>query len=213
MNARSGMRASAIPAMAPMSEVLAVIPSVTTSWTPMMAPTTQSGAISRSEPSSMKRGWGGVSGGEPVAWSAVTSLIDAPDWLLFCRLACGWLPTVIMQGGFWRDDTLRHVLLHESGGAGAWIAKAGAAGELHFDDLVGAGECDEFAGAAIMRHVALRIEDDAAHAAPGEAAVQALHRDPHAFGVDRGQRGQAVIVELPQTGADAAASAMLASAT
>ena len=26
------------------------------------------------------------------------------------------------------------------------------------DDLIGAGECDEFAGAAIMRHLALRIE-------------------------------------------------------
>ena len=57
MNARSGMRASAMPASAPISEVLAVMPSVTMSCTPMIAPTTQSGAISSSEPSSRKRGW------------------------------------------------------------------------------------------------------------------------------------------------------------
>ena len=42
----SGMRASAMPDSAPISDVLAVIPSVTMSCTPMIAPTTQSGAIS-----------------------------------------------------------------------------------------------------------------------------------------------------------------------
>ncbi len=44
------------PASAPISEVLAVMPSVTMSCTPMIAPTTQSGAISSSEASSRKRG-------------------------------------------------------------------------------------------------------------------------------------------------------------
>ena len=34
-----------MPASAPISEVLAVMPSVTMSCTPMIAPTTQSGAI------------------------------------------------------------------------------------------------------------------------------------------------------------------------
>ena len=35
-----------MPASAPISEVLVVMPSVTMSWVPMMAPTTHSGAIS-----------------------------------------------------------------------------------------------------------------------------------------------------------------------
>ena len=62
-----------MPASAPISEVLAVMPSVTMSCTPMIAPTTQSGAISSSEPSSRKRGWRRACvGRRPAASSAVS---------------------------------------------------------------------------------------------------------------------------------------------
>ena len=45
MNAASGMRASAIAASAPISEVFAVMPSDTSSCMPMIAPKTQSTAM------------------------------------------------------------------------------------------------------------------------------------------------------------------------
>ncbi len=80
MKARSGTRASAMPAMAPISEVFAVMPSVTMWCTPMIAPTTQRGAISNSEPR-LEKAWMGARAG----------------WRAGCMLGCDvahWFPCV-----------------------------------------------------------------------------------------------------------------------
>ena len=92
------------------------------------------------------------------------------------------------------------------------IAEAGASCQSDFDDLVGARQCDEFAGAAIVRHVAIGIEHHAAHAAAGQTAVQALHCDADTFGVNGRQCRQSVVVQFAQARAHAAAAAMFAGA-
>ena len=59
-------------------------------------------------------------------------------------------------------------------GRAARIAEAGAAGEPDFDDLIGAGQRDQFTGAAVVHHVAVGIEHHAAHVAARQTAVQDL---------------------------------------
>src|ERR1039458_2730020 len=84
-----GMRARPIAASAPISDVLAVMPSVTMSCTPMIAPITHSGAISNSDPGSRKRGCRRAA----VVGLSTRSLI--PDPLSGRVLYYGWLELVL----------------------------------------------------------------------------------------------------------------------
>ena len=112
--------------------------------------------------------------GAVVGRSVARSLIVCPRevWRYSAAFLAAGVKPVVAFRGFRRHDALCHVLFHQRGRARARIAEAGAAGQPHFDDPVGARQCDQFAGAAIVHHVAVGIEHHAAHAAARQAAVQ-----------------------------------------
>ena len=204
----------------------------------MIAPTTQSGAISSSEPSSMKRGWMREPGRGAVVvllqiahcahpacppprslhgrWRSPPRSAEAGYSIIPHALdsaPAGSVQPVVTRRGFRRHDALRHILFHQRGRARTRIAEAGAARQSHLDDLVGACQRDQLAGAAIVHHVAVRIEHHAAHAPSRQPAMQSLHRDADAFRIHRCQCRQPIVVQFAQPRAHAATAAMLARAT
>ena len=218
-----------MPASAPISEVLAVMPSVTMSCTPMIAPTTQSGAISSSEASSRKRGWMrdrsrcGCRRSRPVRSllpQNVRSPSPQPPPARGGGARCAaFTPPPCPRRSATRSRAPRLPATRclpprpvSTSAAGRARGSPKPAPPASRTSTIRSVRVSVTSSPVPQSCTTLpsAIEHHAAHAAARQAAVQSLHRDADAFRIDRRQRRQSVVVQLAQPRAHAAAAAMLA---